>query len=592
MDKIYDISFVGQDFQPTDAAVRRAKITCNGKPYYIHKVEDNETVKTELVEGKTPCEECDKCNKCNIDAKGETPCKECNKCDIDAYRSILFKLLSEIAPGGKVSSGILHVNVSEDENKRKNQQILYSQNPGEEEKKGYFAGIVGVIKKQIKISLESENPTEKNPADSYIFNVTLQVKSRLDVDEKGQPAKPYFLSTMLLRDKLQLNDHTVPNSEDELFDYLLLFWFKEQLQEACLKGYYKTYRRFYNNDDRLKGSIDVARHIKLNMGQRNGRIAYTYRENTINNFLNHMIVAAYEHLKKKYYDLVVENFDSNIELKGTIDFLKSEIGYSDINAHTLISKNMKSIAHPFFTEYEQLRIICLKILRDEGISIFDGTSEQETEGILFYLPDLWELYLKDEVLDKGLPNHVTCKTHECVRNFGVLKDDKRYECKQKTYPDYVFYTKTDSNESPFMLLDAKFKPKWEAVLKEDGCKVNEVMEDYNKCLRDMVAINANATGVIFPTNKFVELREMSDIETSRIIKHSISQYNEQSFFYTIPVQVPVVDSDMQYLEWQKGFQEKLNQSISVIKDIVLEEKSFFENTIKLKEEMQKLRKQK
>lgn len=51
-------------------------------------------------------------------------------------------------------------------------------------------------------------------------------------DTKGTPGKPYFLSKMLLRDDIKFSDNNVPESEDELLDYLLLFRFRQQLREA------------------------------------------------------------------------------------------------------------------------------------------------------------------------------------------------------------------------------------------------------------------------------------------------------------------------------------------------------------------------
>ena len=108
----------------------------------------------------------------------------------------------------------------------------------------------------------------------------------------------------------------------------------------------------------MKGTLDIARHIKLNSGQKNGCIAYSYRENTINNYLNHLIVAAYYHLKNKYYDLVVDNFDRYYDLIKVFVFLSSDIGFSNANVYYLINKNVKTIAHPYFTEYEHLRFIC------------------------------------------------------------------------------------------------------------------------------------------------------------------------------------------------------------------------------------------
>lgn len=524
---IYEISFVGQDYQPLNNAAATAVIKRGEEEYIINP------------DGQ-------------ILSKNESN----NNSDPARCREILDQLLYDIAPNGNGNypPGI-HINVSE--TTKKKTQKLYDPSFGAEGNRGYFCGVIGIIRKQISVTLYSDDEENK-----YLFNATLQIKSRLDVDENNNIGKPYFLSTLLLRDKIELNDNTVPNNEDEILDYLLLFWFKTQLQRACLKGYYKTYRKFERNDDRVRGNIDVARHIRMNMGQNNGKIAYSYRENTIDNYLNQLIVAAYHHLKNKYYDLVADNFDNNIDLKNSIDFLSYETNYSASTTNSLINKNAKTISHPYFTEYEELRLTCIKILRDEGISIFDGNSSQETQGILFYLPDLWEEFLEDEVINNNIPAEILCKSQYQVLNFGFWENGT-YTFKQNTFPDFVFF----NNNQPFMILDAKFKPRWIAAF--EGEPLSEVMEDYNKCIRDMVATNSHATGVIFPIDKEVEINDSNT-------RHRISEYNNTDYFYTIPVYVPC--SKGSYSEWSARFKESLNNSAGFIKTAVQSERDYSEAT--------------
>ncbi len=513
---IYDVFFVGQDYQPISDAAKSMKIMQNGKEYVI---DFNEII---LKKDDTDVES-------NLQIAGR----------------IVDTFLDEVAPNGfckELGIGII-INSSHGKNKK-----LYDVGFGPENDRGYFCGVVGVIRKPLTIKLGDKDVQ---------FNITLQIKSRLDVSSEKKISKPFFLSTMLLRDKVKLSNNTIPSNEDEIFDYLLLFWFAEQLEKARLKGYYKTYRRFYNNDDKVKGTFDIARHIKLNAGQKNGRIAYTHRENTINNYLNQLIVAAYYHLKNKYYDLVEDNFDNNNELKSIINYLSNETEFLNTNVKNIMKNNFKAISHPYFTEYEELRVICLCILRDEGISVFDGKSDNGTQGILFYLPELWEKFLEDKLIKEALPEEIKMESQFKIKNFDE---------KQPTYPDYVFF---DSGK-PFMILDAKCKPKWEDVVRDGS--LSDVMGDYNKCIRDMVAANSHATGVIFPTNKQYEQGELD-----RIILHSISKYNKLDRFYTIPVSIPYVDEDDTYSDWKSKFDRILREEIGIIKEKISEEAEFAKN---------------
>lgn len=440
----------------------------------------------------------------------------------------------------------------------------------------YFDGVVGVIKKKdYSIALseivdkEEDDESENDKLQKITCDITVQIQSRMDVDEKKGMGKPYFLSTMLLKNKINFNNDNVPSGEEEIMDYLLLFWFKNQLQEAFLKGFYRTYRRFENNDNRLKGCIDIARHIRLNMGQDNGKIAYSYRENTVNNYLNHLIIAAYEHLKKKYYDIVVDNFDNNMELKSIIDNLRTEIGYSEYGSYQLIMKNLQSIAHPYYTEYEALRKTCLRILRDEGLSLFDGDGD-DIEGILFYLPDLWEEYLQENIENEALGvDGINLKAQDNKTIFGFLKDTNKnkWEYKQDTRPDYVFY----DVDTPFFILDAKFKPIWaNTVIKPTN--IPRMLDDYDKAIRDMVTINAYAAGVIFP---MYDEEVKTDQDHFMHIMHRISDDNKTHLFYTIPVKVPYVKDDITYNSWKEGFDEQIKDSMNCVQKIIKLEYDFY-----------------
>ena len=441
--------------------------------------------------------------------------------------------------------------------------------------KYYFGGIVGVI--SAKIHLYKSDIKETLEADElnndFDVNITLQIQSRFDVDDNKDISNPYFLSTMLSSSDPALNNDFVPsNNEDYLFDFLLLFTFKIRLREACLKGYYRTYHRFENNDDHIKGSIDIARHIKLNMGLNNGKIAYSYRENSIDNYLNHLIVAAYSYFKKKYFRLVNSVFDSVAELKSIIEHLSDEIKYPKYDLKTIITKNLNAISHPFYTEYEVLRKVCLRILRNEGASIFDGKSSEDVEGILFYIPDLWEKYLESFLASSDYFLYPQ-------RKIDLIDYDSDYDFKQTTYPDYVFTIDRKGNQ-PFMILDAKFKEKWSESVFSKG-SFSSVLEDYDKCIRDMNSIKGHATGVVFPTN------DERALTSTEYIVHHISEYNKVDRFYTFSIYVP--HSDGHYRDWIKLFRNNCKDITTIIKQHICNEKDYASACSNIEKQLEALR---
>lgn len=86
----------------------------------------------------------------------------------------------------------------------------------------------------------------------------------------------------------------------------------------------------------------------------------------------------------------------------------------------------------------------------------------------------------------------------------------------------------------------------------------------------MVAANVHATGVIFPTNRGDAINEKS-------MRHTISQYNKEDFFYTIPIYVPVVQEKENYLNWKDRFEGNLKSGKKILEKIVQEEIKYRQN---------------
>ena len=479
---------------------------------------------------------------------------------------IVKNFLSEMKEG-------VNINFSgRKEDKRKGAYPLFKEYEGNLR----FDGVVGMIESILEVELSDEaykhgsSIRENYEIQKLNLDIRLQIRSQFDTE------KPYFLATMLLRKEIEL-DNLVLSTEEEIYDYMLLFWYKIKLLEAYEKGFYKTYRRFEENGYRLRGSINISQHIKLNIGQNNGKIAHIYRENTINNYLNHLIIVTYEYLKKKYPELVEQNIDNDLNIRCILEGIRNEIGYNTMGIQFLIKNNQKTISHPYFIEYEDLREICLKILREEALSIWE-VGKERTKSILFYIPDLWELYLEDILKqDKELKNDVytqgeTPESDKQLKIFGEYNKTDNKNFKKNIYPDFIFF----DEENPYFILDAKFKEGWKKSIK--GKIPDFGLEDYSKCIRDMNSINAHATGVIFPAN----IEQGDDINYSDLkkLQHSISKYNQWDCFYTIPVYIPDTKNNLDevgiltYLDWRKEFDLNVSNALKIIKEIINVEKKY------------------
>ena len=532
---------------------------------------------------------------------------------IDQWNDLLVEILCD-ENEKHIDKDDFIINVFNSISKKEIENIMYDEedtinnvDDNEEDYKLYFGSgksmmigaRVGVIKFKRWHSYLFPRKNNKLEND-IVFNIIVQIQSRFDIKyEDGMRllTKPYFLSTMLLRNhdgKEYKNE--IPYDEESIYDFLLVFVFKQRFSYAVQKGLFRTYRRFERNDDRLRGTIDVSRHIKLNAGRNNGKIAYSYRENTVDNYMNCLIVKAYEILKRKHYDLVYDEFDSSIDLKGTLDFIKNQLSSTELNDMYLIAKNTRSIAHPFYNEYESLRKICIWILRDDGVTFFDGSEDDDIRGMLFYIPRLWEKYLEDEMKEKLKLDNIKFETQYESYEFGILGKDG-YDYKLLALPDFMFYISDDSDskkyKNKFMILDAKFKPKWRGAIgswkTENDNKQNgksDVKEDIDKCIRDMVVNDCIATGVIFPMNYKKRVEQDDDDENSNNysfsydnnkIVHPISKDCEEKIFYTFPIIVPYItdENENDYNKWIKGFDNNLNEGIKKIGEILEKESKVY-----------------
>jgi len=344
------------------------------------------------------------------------------------------------------------------------------------------------------------------------YDVTLEISSRFDTGKKA-----YFLAAMLLclkpealenLDKVNITFHQV-------MDIFLLFMYKNQLIEAAKKGVFRKYQRFENNDSRPHGTIDIARHIRENIGLEQGTIAYNYRKLTTNNPVNRLILAAYKRLFEKFPVLCERFINSEEDVYSTLKMLQTELGHSRTNVRNIVKENLRPITHPYFFEYEALRKTCLKILRDENVSIFDADCSEETESLCVDVTSLWEKFLESR-LRKQLEGvaGLSLTAQDIKPIFAERKDNE-------SRPDFVLWQGEQRDRRAIAILDAKFKPDWNKFFCGSETNTN-IDADRNKCIRDMVVFQALRTGVIFPFSEGEETSENDPYPETNHIGYHIS----------------------------------------------------------------------
>ena len=185
---------------------------------------------------------------------------------------------------------------------------------------------------------------------------------------------------------------TNANQEERMFN-LLLFLFPHYLKVAARKGAFKTYINNKYNDGNVRGTIDIARHIKNNIPFV-GDIAYNQREYSFDNYLMELVRHTIEHIKSKSYGHKLLN-NVKDEIKLVVD---STPQYKAADKRTILEANRKNtIRHAYYHEYRDLQRLCILILQNQKHKL--GVGQRKVYGILFDGAWLWEEYINSLISD-------------------------------------------------------------------------------------------------------------------------------------------------------------------------------------------------
>jgi len=216
--------------------------------------------------------------------------------------------------------------------------------------------------------------------------VQIQIGSRFDEKSKKQFFLTYLLSKVFGGSIVDLVDL----GYDSLWDMLLAFVFRRGLLEASAVGLFKQYRTLEHNDCRVRGRIDVDRHLCRNIPFC-GNVAYATHDITFNNPTNHLIRHALAKVGRKWGGLLTGD-NALAEMRHQLEQNTPTWQVRDLLPCIRCKENRTPIKHPYFhAKYEPLRKVSLALLRDEGAGLYQ--QQQEAEGVIFDGSWLWEEYV-------------------------------------------------------------------------------------------------------------------------------------------------------------------------------------------------------
>lgn len=374
--------------------------------------------------------------------------------------------------------------------------------------------------------LESENPVIKTTNVMGFFTVgnavQIEIRSRFD---KG--SMQFFLHYMLQKvcnvaPSVELSQ----TSKNSLFSFAV-YLFPTFLKRAMEQGLFRTYVSRAYNDSHIRGAIDFPRHFRSNIPF-NGKIAYRTREFSQNNPLTHLIRHTIEYISEQK------------NLNGLLEPVSAEI--SEIRAHTenyhrqarniIIAKNAKPLANAFYSEYENLRKLCLMILNGEKNS-YTTSSKQKLNGILFDGASLWEEYLnvslREQLRAKSPAFLLEHPNNRTKKGGKYLFKDNHY----LIYPDFLLKS-ADEDDKYIAIFDAKYKHL------EEG---NISQEDYFQVLTYMFRFDCNRGVLIYP---YSQCEKKSDLSLKLAGKHANGIH-----FHAFGFLIPSYQDDCSYNDFKK-----------------------------------------
>lgn len=275
-------------------------------------------------------------------------------------------------------------------------------------------------------------------------------------DKSRTKAKDYFMHYLLQKVMCIniMNLNYAYDENDDVFDFYT-YLLPGMLKSAMKQGLFKMYVRQEFNDPKVKGTIDVNRHIRKNIPF-NGKVAYTAREHTTDNPLMQLVRHAIEELKSRPEGRSILNSDK--EVKEYVKLIEGcTNGYRAKDRDLILQQNLKPLRHPYYTEYEPLRKLCNMILLKNRLKFAEDAIRDNNKsiyGILFDGAWLWEEYIAN-ILERAssfrLPE-VTCQ--RIVHPQNKAKANPIYVFSNSTsvarYPDYY-------SEDGTFVMDAKYK---------------------------------------------------------------------------------------------------------------------------------------
>lgn len=294
----------------------------------------------------------------------------------------------------------------------------------------------------------------------------LSIRSRFDIGGQSDHMLHYMLCKVFCPTILDLPVTAGIGDGADISAFL----FPHYLRRALSQGIYREYRRREYNDSRIRGALDIGRHIRQNIPF-NGNAAYAVREHSYDNHVTELVRHTVEYLMRTPVGrhLLQHNRETAEMVRAITDCTPS---YDPAGLHWTMTANYTPVQHPYYTEYRPLQALCMAIMQRR--KMVPDTTRDRVSGILFDGAWLWEEYLATLLRPLGYAH-----PHNRTGMGGIwLFSEKKY----RRYPDF---------HKNGIVLDAKYKRLKDNAIPRD---------DMHQIISYMHVTGASAGGFIYPSS--------------------------------------------------------------------------------------------
>lgn len=377
----------------------------------------------------------------------------------------------------------------------------------------------------------------------------------------GDKDKEDFFLHYLLQKVLKINILTLHHraGQDAMLD-LMMYMFPGYLSKALRQGLLKRYTQIMKNDATIKGSINIAQHIRKNIPF-NGKIAYNQRHFSIDNSATQLIRHTIEFIRSSQLKSLLK---ADSQIKTDVALIESNTpSYNKNKKKSIITLNKKRKPHPYFTFYEPLLQLCIAILEHKKMKY--SPEKKEIYGILFSGSWLWEEYLNNRIFAPlGFMHPDNRKKTNAIYIFkgkqALVYNNEEWIEKNYAprYPDYIIYEKTVDGQwgdVVKMVADAKYRH-------YSYCGDRD---NLHQLLSYMYITKSKLGLLIYPIGIDTEVEKKKELSEERNYSKTIAGYGGE--YFRIGFQIP--ENFQDYKEFSVFMEEEENKIQNTIKTILL-----------------------